>query len=84
MKIRWDILLLRQPLSIIKVVGRKVAGRRMQALAVVETDDVVGDVGAGFLGFGVVAPPDTLHLQFQEEAFYDGVDPAVGLWLMLL
>jgi hypothetical protein len=46
----------------------------MQALAVVEAGDVIGHVKLGFCMVRVIALPDTLHLQVQEETFSDSVD----------
>ena len=49
----------------------------MQALAVVEAGDVICHIALGFRMVRVISLPDTLHLQVQEEAFSDGVIPAV-------
>lgn len=51
----------------------------MQPQGVVEADDVVVDVGNGFVVIDIDALPGTLHLQVQEEAFHDRVIPAVAL-----
>lgn len=44
-----------------------IAQRRMQSHRVVEAGDVVGDVGLRLGMIGVVALPDALHFQVQEE-----------------
>lgn len=51
----------------------------MQALAVIELDDVSGDIAPGFCMIRVIPLPDALHLQVQEESFGDRVVPAVPL-----
>lgn len=50
----------------------------MQALAVVEACDVICHIELGFRMVRVTALPDALHLQVQEEAFSDGVIPAIS------
>lgn len=55
-----------------------VARRRVQSFMGAGIHDVVGHVvlcGLGVIGAGAL--PHALHLQIQEEAFYDGVVPAV-------
>ena len=59
--------------------GSSIAESGMEPDAVVEADDVVGDVSDGFSVIGIVALPNPFHLQIQEEAFHDGVIPAVAL-----
>ena len=59
--------------------GRQIAQFRVQPHVVVEADDVLGDVARGLGMVGVVALPDPLHLQVQEEALHHGVVPAVAL-----
>ena len=51
---------------------RAVAQRRMRPDRIVEIDDVVGDVGFGLLVIGIVALPDALYLQVQEEPLHHG------------
>ena len=41
----------------------------MQTFAVIEADDVVGDVDPGFGVVGIVALPHPFHFEVQEEAF---------------
>jgi len=50
-------------------------------LAVVEADDVVGNVPCRLGVVCIVALPNALHLQVQvqEEALHDRVVPAIGL-----
>lgn len=56
----------------------------MEPDAVVEADDVVGDVSDCFGVIGIVALPNPFHLQIQEEALHDGVDAQqLSLRLML-
>ena len=50
----------------------------MQPFAVVEADDIVRDVPSSLGVVGVVALPDPLHLQVQEEALHHCVVPAVS------
>ena len=58
--------------------------RIIDALAVVESDDVVGDVGFGLGVIDVLTLADPFHLEVQEEAFSDGVVPAVTLAAQVL
>ena len=51
----------------------------MQAFAVVEADDVIGDVNPGFSVVCLVALPYPFHFKVQEEAFSNSVVPAVSL-----
>jgi len=51
----------------------------VQQHAVVEAHDVVGNVGLRLGVVCVTALPDSLRLEAQEEAFHDGVAPAVAL-----
>ena len=51
----------------------------MQAFAVVEPDDVVGDINPGFGLGGIVALPHPFHFKIQEEAFSNSVVPAIPL-----
>ena len=55
-------------------IGWQVTQCGVQTHVVVEADDVVSDVAGGLGVVGVVALPDTLHLQVQEETLYDGID----------
>ena len=50
----------------------------MQSHRVVEVDDVVGHIMNGFAVIGVVALPDPLHLQAQEEALHHRVIPTIA------
>ena len=51
----------------------------MQTFAVIEADDVVGDVDSGFRVVGIVALPHPFHFEIQEEAFSNSVVPTVSL-----
>jgi hypothetical protein len=45
----------------------------VQADAVVEADDAIGDVSGGLRRVGIIARPDTLPLEIQDEALPDDV-----------
>lgn len=47
-------------------------------MRVVEADNILGDVGAGFSMVGILALPYSFHLEAQEESFHDGIIPAVA------
>ena len=51
----------------------------MQVHAVVETDDVLGDFTRGLGVVAVVALPDSLHFQVQEETHHHGFVPAIAI-----
>ena len=51
----------------------------MQPEAVVKANNVVSNIVACFCMIGIVFLPNPLHFQIQEEAFHDGVIPAVAL-----
>ena len=53
-------------------------------MGVVEADDVVSDVGHGFVVIGVAALLDPLHFQVQQESLHDGVDAPQQLPLRLM
>ena len=59
-------------------IGWQVAQFGVQPHAVVEVDDVVGDVAHCLGVVGVVALPNTLHLQVQEEALRHRVIPTIA------
>ena len=59
-------------------IGRQVAQFGVQPHAVVEADDVVGDVACGLGVVGIVTLPDTLHFEVQEEALHHRVIPAIA------
>lgn len=50
----------------------------MQALAVVEAGDAIGHIKLGFRLVHIIALPGQLHFSIPEEAFSDGVIPAVA------
>ena len=51
----------------------------MQAYAVVETVDIVGDISYSFTVIGVIKLPNALHFEIQKESLHDSVIPAIGL-----
>jgi len=51
----------------------------MDSCCVVKTDDIVVDVVGGLHRVGIVALPEPLHFEVEEEALNDGVIPAVAL-----
>lgn len=50
----------------------------MQPFAVIEADDVGGDVRFGLGVIGIFPLPDALHLEIEEEAFGHCVVPAIS------
>jgi hypothetical protein len=50
----------------------------MQALTVIEANDIVCYIANCFLVIGIVLPPNALHFQVQEEPFHHGIIPAVA------
>src|SRR5450830_153349 len=64
---------------LLESIGWQVAQFGMQSHAVVEANDVVGDVSHGLAVVGVVALPNALRLEAQEEALHHRVVPTVAL-----
>ena len=60
-------------------IRRQVTEFGVKAGAVVEADDVVGQVARGLGMVGIVVGPDALHFEIQEEALHDRVIPTVAL-----
>jgi hypothetical protein len=54
--------------------GRQIAQNRMQMFAVVEADDVDGDIDSCFGMVGIFPLPYPFHFEIQEEAFGSSVD----------
>ena len=65
--------------SLLEGIGWPVAQFGVQAHAVVEAHDVVGDISHGLGVVGIVALPDALGLEAQEESFHHRVVPTVAL-----
>ncbi len=64
---------------LLESIGWQVAQFGVQPHAVVEANDVVGDVGHGLSVVGVIALPNPFRLEAQEEALHDRVVPTVAL-----
>jgi hypothetical protein len=51
---------------------------KSDALAIIEADNVVDDVGFGLSVAGILGLSDALHFEVQEEAFSDSIVPATS------